>query len=182
MRIFSKKSRAGSTRTDREIVKPEERKYISERIELNLDVQKQKQIDEAKKMIARQLALQKGLPNRAKAMEPFDKNATFFNERIGELNNFKRQGGKVVGTLCVFAPPELILGAGGQPIRLCSGFHEPVFAANELLGDVGLCPLVRSVLGVKIAASNPYFDGRKSLLSDRVRHPGQPDGLFRRTH
>ena len=54
MRIFSKKARAGSVRTDREVVKPEERKYISERIELNLDVQKQKQIEEHQKEILRQ--------------------------------------------------------------------------------------------------------------------------------
>jgi benzoyl-CoA reductase/2-hydroxyglutaryl-CoA dehydratase subunit BcrC/BadD/HgdB len=174
MKIFSKKSRAGSLRTDRELSKPEERRYISDRMELNLDVQKQKQMDEAKKMIARQLELQKALPNRAKTIQVFDETATFFNNRVGELYNFKQQGGKVVGTLCVFAPPEIIMAAGAQHVRLCSGFHEPVFSANELLGEVGLCPLVRSVLGSKMVKSNPYFE-----LCDFLVAPATCDGKMK---
>jgi len=174
MKIFSKKTRAGSIKTDREVVRSEDRKYISERLELNLDVQKQKQIDDAKNMIARQLDRLKRLPKRAKGMAYFDETATFFNKRVGELYNFKNQGGKVVGTLCVFAPAELILAAGAQNIRLCSGFHEPVFSANELLGDVGLCPLVRSVLGTKIASSNQYLE-----LCDLVVAPTTCDGKMK---
>ena len=174
MKIFSKKTRSGAIRTDRQIVQPKERKYISERLELNLDVQKQKQIDDAKRMIGAQLERQKALLNRAKSMLYFDNVATFFNNRIGELTTFKKQGGKVVGALCVFAPPELILAAGAQPVRLCSGFHEPVFSANELLGEVGLCPLVRSVLGTKIASSNPYFE-----LCDLLVSPTTCDGKMK---
>jgi benzoyl-CoA reductase/2-hydroxyglutaryl-CoA dehydratase subunit BcrC/BadD/HgdB len=174
MKIFSRKSRAGSLRTDRELLKHEEKKYISERLELNLDVQKQKHMDEAKKMISQQLERQKALPIRPKSILAFDESATFFNKRIGELHNFKQQGGKLVGTLCVFAPPEIILAAGAQHVRLCSGFHEPVFSANELLGEVGLCPLVRSVLGSKMVQSNPYFE-----LCDFLVAPATCDGKMK---
>jgi benzoyl-CoA reductase/2-hydroxyglutaryl-CoA dehydratase subunit BcrC/BadD/HgdB len=174
MKLFSKKSRSGSTRKDRELVQPEERNYISDRLELNIEAQKLKNIEESKKMIAQQLEVLKALPNRAAGMQPFDEMATFYNKRVGELYAFKQQGGKVVGTLCVFAPTELITAAGAQHVRLCSGFHEPVFSANELLGEVGLCPLVRSVLGAKIVASNPYFE-----LCDFLVAPTTCDGKMK---
>ncbi|WP_455391781.1 double-cubane-cluster-containing anaerobic reductase [[Eubacterium] cellulosolvens] len=174
MKLFSKKSRSGAIKADRAMIKQEEKRYISDRLELNLDVQKQKQIEEAKKMIANQLERQQGLPNRAKALKAFDETAKFFNKRVGELYNFKQQGGKVVGTLCVFAPPEIIMAAGAQHVRLCSGFHEPVFSANELLGEVGLCPLVRSTLGTKMVTSNPYFE-----LCDFLVAPATCDGKMK---
>jgi benzoyl-CoA reductase/2-hydroxyglutaryl-CoA dehydratase subunit BcrC/BadD/HgdB len=176
MRIFSKKQRSGAVKADREVIQPEEsdRKYISENIELNIDVQKQKYTEDIRKMINRQLETLKGLPNRAAAMVAFDENATFFNKRVGELYNFKQQGGKVVGTLCVSAPAELIYAAGAVPIRLCSGFHEPVFSANELLGEVGLCPLVRSVLGTKIVKLNPYLE-----MCDLIVSPTTCDGKMK---
>ena len=174
MRLFSKKTRAGSTRTDRELVKAEEKKYISDRLELNIEASKQKQMAESKKMIAKQLEIHKKLPNRPKTISLFDDSATFFNKRVGELYSYKEKGGKVVGTLCVFAPPELIMAAGAEHVRLCSGFHEPVFSANELLGEVGLCPLVRSVLGGKIVSSNPYFE-----LCDFLVAPATCDGKMK---
>jgi benzoyl-CoA reductase/2-hydroxyglutaryl-CoA dehydratase subunit BcrC/BadD/HgdB len=107
-------------------------------------------------------------------MLQFDENATFFNKRIGELYQFKQTGGKVIGVLCIFAPNELIMAAGAKPIRLCSGFHEPVFSANELLGEVGLCPLVRSTLGNKMVNCNPYFE-----LCDLVVSPTTCDGKMK---
>jgi benzoyl-CoA reductase/2-hydroxyglutaryl-CoA dehydratase subunit BcrC/BadD/HgdB len=174
MKLFSKKTRSGSTRSDRELVKQEERNYISGRLDLNIEAQKQKHVEESKKMIQRELDAMKALPTHAKAMAPFDEAATFFNKRVGELYNFKQQGGKVVGTLCVFAPTELIKAAGAEHVRLCSGFHEPVFSANELLGEVGLCPLVRSVLGGKIVSSNPYFE-----LIDFLVAPATCDGKMK---
>jgi len=174
MRLFSKKPRSGSIKADREIMQPKERKYISENIEHNIDVQKQKNLDESKKMIQRQLELLKALPNRAKAMSFFDESATFFNKRVGELSEFKKGGGKIVGTLCVSAPNELIVAAGAVPVRLCSGFHEPVYSANELLGEVGLCPMVRSILGTKIVSSNPYFE-----LCDLLVSPATCDGKMK---
>jgi benzoyl-CoA reductase/2-hydroxyglutaryl-CoA dehydratase subunit BcrC/BadD/HgdB len=165
MRIFTKKTRAGPIKSDRDIIKSDERKYISENMDLNIEVQKKKYLEDSKSMIIRQLKTLKTLPNRAKSMLAFDENAVFFNKRVGELYNFKQNGGKIVGTLCVSAPNELILAAGAQPIRLCSGFHDPVFSANELLGEVGLCPLVRSVLGSKIVRINPYFEMCDLLVS-----------------
>ncbi len=174
MRIFSKKPRAGAVKTDREIIKPEDRKYISENIEIDIEVQKRKYIESSKRMINKQLTTLKRLPNRATAIHLFDENALFFNKRVGELYNFKQQGGKIVGTMCVSAPNELIIAAGAQPIRLCSGFHDPVFSANELLGEVGLCPLVRSVLGSKIVRINPYFE-----MCDLIVSPTTCDGKMK---
>ena len=72
MKIFAKKQRSGAVKTDREVIQPEERKYISENIELNIDVQKKKYTEDIKKMINQQLENLKGLPNRAAAMAAFE--------------------------------------------------------------------------------------------------------------
>ncbi len=176
MKIFTKKPRSGAVKADRDVIhsEPKDRKYISENIELNLDVTKQKYLEDIKRMIKRQLTSLKALPNRATAMAAFDENASFFNKRVGELYKFKQSGGKIVGTLCVSAPAELIHAAGAIPIRICSGFHEPVFSANELLGEVGLCPLVRSVLGTKIVKLNPYLE-----MCDLIVAPTTCDGKMK---
>jgi benzoyl-CoA reductase/2-hydroxyglutaryl-CoA dehydratase subunit BcrC/BadD/HgdB len=41
---------------------------------------------------------------------------------------------------------------------LGSGFHETAGPANVILGDAGLCPLVKSTLGMKMTAASPYFE------------------------
>jgi benzoyl-CoA reductase/2-hydroxyglutaryl-CoA dehydratase subunit BcrC/BadD/HgdB len=58
----------------------------------------------------------------------------------------------------MFTPDEIISASGALPIRFCSGFHEPIGSANVILGDAGLCPLVKSTLGQKMTGTSPYFE------------------------
>jgi predicted CoA-substrate-specific enzyme activase len=111
---------------------------------------------------------------RPKAMKYFDDMAAFDTPRLEELRKFKENGGKVVGTLCVFTPNELITAAGAKVVRLCSGYYDSIHPANELLGDAGLCPLVKSTLGNKMVEASPLFE-----LCDLVVGPATCDGKMK---
>ncbi|MBN1539598.1 MAG: 2-hydroxyacyl-CoA dehydratase [Candidatus Thermoplasmatota archaeon] len=112
--------------------------------------------------------------NRPKAMSYFDEVHKYRGARYHELKEFHDKGGKIVGTLCMMVPQELIFAAGAEAVRLCSGYYEPVHPANELLGDAGLCPMVRSTLGTKMVSSNPLVD-----LIDLVVGPATCDGKMK---
>jgi benzoyl-CoA reductase/2-hydroxyglutaryl-CoA dehydratase subunit BcrC/BadD/HgdB len=112
--------------------------------------------------------------NRPRTMAYFDELHKYEGARYQELKEFRDKGGKVVGTLCVMVPLELVYAAGAQVIRLCSGYYEPVHPANELLGDAGLCPMVKSTLGTKMVSSNPIVD-----LVDLVAGPATCDGKMK---
>ncbi|MFO8050447.1 MAG: 2-hydroxyacyl-CoA dehydratase family protein [Thermoplasmatota archaeon] len=112
--------------------------------------------------------------NRAKKLEYFDEVHRFGGVRTVELQEFREKGGKVVGTLCVMVPMELIGAVGVQGIRMCSGYYEPVHPSNELLGDAGLCPMVKSTLGSKMVSSNPTID-----LIDMAVGPATCDGKMK---
>lgn len=120
---------------------------------------------ESRKMADRvreNLESQKG---RAKTMSYFDEILGYGGVREAELKEFRRKGGKVVGTLCVMVPDELVVAAGAKPVRVGSGYYESVHPANELLGDAGLCPLVKSTLGAKMVGSNPIMEQVDMIVS-----------------
>lgn len=111
----------------------------------------------AREQVQKHLAAMK-TGNRPAAMEYFDGNADIFGRRAEELKKFKESGGRVVGTLCYFAPAEVIAAFGAVPVRFCSGLYEAVHPANDLLGDAGLCPLVKSTLGLKMSQASPILE------------------------
>lgn len=55
--------------------------------------------------------------------------------------------GKVVGTLCVQVPDELIRACGAVPLRLCSGAQAHESVGAELM-PAKSCPLVKATLGM----------------------------------
>jgi benzoyl-CoA reductase/2-hydroxyglutaryl-CoA dehydratase subunit BcrC/BadD/HgdB len=112
--------------------------------------------------------------NRPKALEYFDGVLAYEGGRIAELREFHERGGKNIGTLCVMVPLEIINALGAKAIRVCSGYYECVHPANELLGDAGLCPLVKSTLGAKMVSANPLFD-----ILDLVVAPATCDGKMK---
>ncbi len=171
----SKSSRVSGGKPDRGVIKSAERKYVAEHMDLDVETQSKNIIEANKKLIARQLERHSQYKDRAKGMKYFDEIAQFYdNSRYKEIKAFKEQGGKVIGTMCVFVPEELIIAANAIPVRLCSGFYEPVHPANELFGEVGLCPLVRSTLGCRMVKANPYFE-----LCDVVFSPATCDGKLK---
>lgn len=65
-------------------------------------------------------------------------------------------GGKVVGTLCVQVPDELIRACGARPLRLCSGAQAHESVGAELM-PAKSCPLVKATLGM-LEAGGPIED------------------------
>lgn len=73
-----------------------------------------------------------------------------------KVKKLKEEGGKVVGTYCVFTPRELIFASGAVPVSLCGMNEEPISDAEEHLPR-NLCPLIKSSYGFAITDKCPYF-------------------------
>jgi len=149
-------------------------RYMREDMAEDIEEQRRKTTEGIKQMSAKQKAYLEKLTPRPQAMKYFDERASYDSPRIKELQEWKAKGGKVVGTLCVFAPNELILASGAKLVRLCSGYYDSQHPANELLGDAGLCPLVKSTLGNKMVKCSPLFE-----LCDLVVAPATCDGKMK---
>lgn len=85
--------------------------------------------------------------------------------RIKELNDYKKNNGKVVGSFCVFVPDEVINAAGAIGVGLCSGsdFWHP---AGEKVLPRNTCPLVKASVGAKLSATCPYFQSCDLLIGE----------------
>ena len=132
-------------------------RYLNQDIAEGALTHRDRIIDAARSQIQKHLAAMKAL-DRPKGMEYFDSMADIFGKRVEELKKFKEAGGKVVGSLCYFAPAEVVAAFGAVPLRLCAGVYEAVHPANDLLGDAGLCPLVKSTLGLKMSTASPLME------------------------
>lgn len=104
--------------------------------------------------------------NRPRGMEYFD---FVVNEihglRVQELQEFRSNGGKVVGTFCVFVPEELILAAGGVYVGLCAGLEVGTAKAEAVLPR-NICPLIKSFMGFKLSRICPYFESCDLLVGE----------------
>ncbi|MFD3158384.1 double-cubane-cluster-containing anaerobic reductase [Haloimpatiens sp. FM7330] len=85
--------------------------------------------------------------------------------RIKELDEFKKNGGKVLGTFCVFVPDEVILAAGALGVGLCAGSEFWVEGGEKVLPK-NLCPLIKAFTGAKIDATCPYFQSCDILVGE----------------
>lgn len=149
-------------------------RYMREDMAEDIEDQEKRVREAVSRMTGRMGENRQNKRPRPDAMGYFDDLSAYPSNRISELKKFKEKGGKVVGTLCVFVPTELIRAAGAVSVRLCSGHYESVHPANELLGDAGLCPLVKSTLGNRMVRSDPYFE-----LCDLVVAPATCDGKMK---
>ncbi|UCE39401.1 MAG: 2-hydroxyacyl-CoA dehydratase [Thermoplasmata archaeon] len=139
-------------------LKASEKRYVSDKILNNLGIKKEQTLSAMKKFIEDEIKKLQSMSQRAQSMAYFDDIARYFGTRAEEVAKFKDAGGHVVGSLCMFVPNEIIAASGALPLRLGSGFHETAGPANVILGDAGLCPLVKSTLGMRMAACSPYFE------------------------
>lgn len=101
--------------------------------------------------------------------------------RIKELVEHKNNGGKVVGSFCVFVPEDVILAAGGIPVGLCAGAEFSIPDSEGLIPR-NTCPLVRASLGFKMSKTCPYIqasdfvvgettcDGKKKMYEVLAQH------------
>jgi len=69
-----------------------------------------------------------------------------FPGRINQILKIKEEGKKIVGTLCLYVPDELIYACGADRVILCGGRSAPIDAAEEYLPR-NICPLVKSSFG-----------------------------------
>jgi benzoyl-CoA reductase/2-hydroxyglutaryl-CoA dehydratase subunit BcrC/BadD/HgdB len=68
------------------------------------------------------------------------------HERVEELIAARRQGAKVVGYFCIFAPVELVQAAGAIPVRLMRGGHAAEEAGERYL-RADACSFCNSCMG-----------------------------------
>lgn len=85
--------------------------------------------------------------------------------RIKELDDHKKQGGKVVGTFCVFVPDELILAAGAVGVGLCAGSQFWIEDGEKVLPR-NICPLVKAFAGAKVGGTCPYFQSCDMIVGE----------------
>ncbi len=132
-------------------------RFMNDEMAEGAQAHRERIVESARSQVRTHLAAMKATARPA-AMDYFDKMADPFGPRAEELKRFKESGGRVIGTLCYFAPAEIIAAFGAVPVRFCSGFYEAVHPANDLLGDAGLCPLVKSTLGLKMSRASPILE------------------------
>lgn len=94
--------------------------------------------------------------NRPITMERFDHSFhSSHSGRVAEILDFRKKGGKVIGTFCIFVPDEIALAAGVLPIPLCGGSGWAVSYADKLFPR-DICPLIRSTFGMALSKTCPY--------------------------
>lgn len=78
--------------------------------------------------------------------ESLDHIKNSYNSRICQIAQEKKAGKKIVGTLCLFVPDEIIFAAGADRVILCGGKNDTVSIAEQYLPR-NVCPLVKSSFG-----------------------------------
>ena len=89
--------------------------------------------------------------NRPAAMKAFDD--AFHGahtSRAKEIHEYRKAGGKSIGTFCIYVPDEIALAADVLPIPLCGGTGWSVDYADKMFPR-DICPLVRSTFGLSFS-------------------------------
>ncbi len=91
--------------------------------------------------------------NRPQAMERFDRSFhASHTERVAEIRDYRKNGGKSIGTFCIYVPDEIALAADVLPIPLCGGSGWSVNYADKIFPR-DICPLVRSTFGMAFSGT-----------------------------
>jgi len=77
------------------------------------------------------------------------------DERVAEIHAFRKNGGKSIGTFCIYVPDEIALAAGVIPIPLCGGTGWSVNYADKMFPR-DICPIIRSTFGLSFSGTCPY--------------------------
>jgi benzoyl-CoA reductase/2-hydroxyglutaryl-CoA dehydratase subunit BcrC/BadD/HgdB len=85
--------------------------------------------------------------------------------RIKELDDFRKQGGKVVGTYCLYVPEEIIRAAGAWSVGICAG-AEWAYDDVERILPRNTCALVKSMMGFKLGKVCPYLEEADLLVGE----------------
>jgi benzoyl-CoA reductase/2-hydroxyglutaryl-CoA dehydratase subunit BcrC/BadD/HgdB len=85
--------------------------------------------------------------------------------RIKELNDLRANGGKVVGTFCLYVPEEVVLASGSACVGICGGADWGAAEAEKVLPR-NLCPLIKSFMGFKLTSVCPYFETSDLIVGE----------------
>lgn len=85
--------------------------------------------------------------------------------RIKELHDFRAQGGKVVGTYCLYVPEEIVRAAGAWSIGICAGAEWAYDQVEQVLPR-NTCALVKSMVGFKLGQVCPYLEEADLLVGE----------------
>lgn len=121
--------------------------------DLGLDLKRHDAMLEALPAIYEEVYLSQ--EHRPTGMEYFDFVVSeIHGARVKELVDHKIQGGKVIGTFCVYVPEEVIVASGAIGVGLCGGLDLTVPDGERVLPR-NLCPLIKSAFGFKVARMCP---------------------------
>lgn len=85
--------------------------------------------------------------------------------RIKELDDFRKEGGKIVGTFCLYVPEEIIRAAGAWSVGLCAG-AEFAYDQVEQIMPRNTCALIKSFMGFKLAKVCPYIEESDLVIGE----------------
>lgn len=131
---------------------------------LNMDIEKHDILCEALPELFGDIYLTQ--ENRPEAMNYFNYAvAEVHGARIMELEEYKKNGGNVVGTFCVFVPDEVILATKAIGVGLCSGSQFWIEDGEKVLPR-NLCPLIKAFAGAKVGLTCPYFQSCDMIVGE----------------
>jgi benzoyl-CoA reductase/2-hydroxyglutaryl-CoA dehydratase subunit BcrC/BadD/HgdB len=76
--------------------------------------------------------------------------------RPAELLAHQKEGGKVLGTFCVYVPDEVVFAAGAIATGLCGGSQFWVPGGEKVL-PANTCPLIKASVGARLDKTCPFF-------------------------
>jgi benzoyl-CoA reductase/2-hydroxyglutaryl-CoA dehydratase subunit BcrC/BadD/HgdB len=85
--------------------------------------------------------------------------------RIKELHDFRKAGGKVVGTFCLYVPEEIVRAAGAWCVGLCAG-AEWAYDEVERILPRNTCSLIKSFIGFKLTKVCPYMEEADLIIGE----------------
>jgi len=85
--------------------------------------------------------------------------------RVKELDDFRKTGGKVVGTFCLYMPEEIIRAAGAWCVGLCAG-AEFAYDQVEQIMPRNTCALIKSFMGFKLGKVCPYIQEADLVIGE----------------
>jgi len=85
--------------------------------------------------------------------------------RIKELDDFRKSGGKVVGTYCLYVPEEIVRAAGAWCVGICAGAEWAYDQVEQVLPR-NTCALIKSMMGFKLGNVCPYLEEADLLIGE----------------
>lgn len=81
-----------------------------------------------------------------------------YQDYTGRARELKKQGRKIIGYTCAYAPLEIITAAGFVPFRIKGSVNEPITKADTKMETI-VCPRIRSCFDLSIKGNYDFLDG-----------------------